>query len=133
MVDAAELTGPGGPHLHFVEAEAARALIARCRLSGSAVFVGSLRGIRTPERLIDELSRTLDLPDYFGRNWDALDECLRDLPERAGAEACVLFLCDAYAGWQDSTLLMAQLVECWLLAAARSEVSGAGLHLVFAW
>lgn len=133
MLDAAEIIGSGGPHLHFAEAEAARVLVAKSRLPGSAIFVGSLRGIRTPERLFDELSRSLDLPDYFGRNWDALDECLRDLPERAGAEACVLFLFDAYAGWQDSTLLMAQLVECWLSAAARCEASGAGLHLVFAW
>jgi hypothetical protein len=73
------------------------------------------------------------LPKYFGRNWDALDECLRDTPERAGSEACVLFLFDAYAGWQNSTLLLAQLVECWLSAAARCETSGTGLHLVFAW
>ena len=133
MVDADELVGPGGPHLHFAEAEAARALIAKSRKLRIATFVGSLRGIHTPERLFDELSRTLDLPDYFGRNWDALDECLRDLPERADAETCVLVLFDAYAGWQDSTLLMAQLVECWLSAAAVGQESGAGLHLVFAW
>jgi len=133
VVDATQLAGSGGPHLHFVEAEAARSLIVKGRTAGRAIFVVNLRGVRTPERLFDELSSSLDLPDYFGRNWDALDECLRDLPERAGAEVCVLFLFDAYAGWQDATLLMAQLVECWLSAAAHSADSDAGLHLVFAW
>jgi hypothetical protein len=29
--------------------------------------------------LLDELHRRLHFPDYFGDNWDALDECIRDL------------------------------------------------------
>ncbi len=42
-------------------------------------------GISSTEKLMDELVRALDLPWYFGRNWNALDEVLRDLswiPER---------------------------------------------------
>lgn len=34
---------------------------------------------RGKEKLLDVLSRGLRLPKYFGRNWDALEECLRDL------------------------------------------------------
>ena len=33
----------------------------------------------TREQLFDALTRALKLPGHFGRNWDALDECLRDL------------------------------------------------------
>jgi len=36
-------------------------------------------GIRTKEALLCELYQRLHFPDYFGNNWDALDECIRDL------------------------------------------------------
>jgi hypothetical protein len=31
------------------------------------------------DRFIQQLGQSLNLPDYFGQNRDALDECLRDL------------------------------------------------------
>ena len=36
--------------------------------------------------LLGALSRGLRFPRYFGRNWDALDECLRDLAWLDGVE-----------------------------------------------
>jgi len=33
--------------------------------------------------LLDRLSKDLNLPEYFGHNWDALEECLIDQPERS--------------------------------------------------
>jgi RNAse (barnase) inhibitor barstar len=35
--------------------------------------------IASVDELYDVLSEALHLPDYFGRNWDALDEVLGDL------------------------------------------------------
>ena len=37
------------------------------------------RNICSRDDLFSALEKTLHLPWYFGRNWDALDECLRDL------------------------------------------------------
>lgn len=55
-----------------------------------------LRGgrMRTVEALMDEFAAACQLPPYFGRNWDALDECLHDL-EIAGAEGAVFAILDA--------------------------------------
>ncbi|MBB5933741.1 barstar family protein [Streptomyces zagrosensis] len=38
-----------------------------------------LDGVRDKATFLDRCARDLDLPEWFGRNWDALDECLRDL------------------------------------------------------
>lgn len=35
-------------------------------------------------QLLEALKTGMELPDYFGRNWDALEECLRDLDKRNG-------------------------------------------------
>jgi RNAse (barnase) inhibitor barstar len=36
-------------------------------------------GIKSKDELLDALVIALRLPDYFGNNWDALEECMRDL------------------------------------------------------
>jgi hypothetical protein len=35
--------------------------------------------VTTKEEIIATLAKALEVPDYFGANWDALDESLRDL------------------------------------------------------
>ena len=36
-------------------------------------------GLKDRNSLFEALRRELQLPNYFGNNWDALSECLRDL------------------------------------------------------
>jgi RNAse (barnase) inhibitor barstar len=46
----------------------------------SPALTANLRpGIRDPHDLFEELAEQLRFPDYFGANWNALEECIRDL------------------------------------------------------
>jgi RNAse (barnase) inhibitor barstar len=41
-------------------------------------------GIKSKPQLLSFLSKAIPLPDYFGKNWDALEECLADLKPSDG-------------------------------------------------
>jgi RNAse (barnase) inhibitor barstar len=54
-------------------------------------FQVELKQVKDKAGLLDQVAREMDLPDYFGRNWDALNDCLTDLSWRPAAGYVVLF------------------------------------------
>ncbi|HEY5931637.1 MAG TPA: barstar family protein [Nitrospira sp.] len=61
---------------------------------GFAVRTIQGKKCRTPSGLFDEFARALAFPDYFGHNWDALEECLADF-EWLQAKGYILVIIDA--------------------------------------
>ena len=49
-----------------------------------------LAGVAAKEPLLECLARALGFPDWFGANWDALEDCLADLSWRAGTGHVIL-------------------------------------------
>ncbi|GGK94294.1 hypothetical protein Sme01_57030 [Sphaerisporangium melleum] len=76
--------------------------------TGPAPAVVDGRACRTRAAFFEEVARALRLPGYFGRNWDALTDSLRDAT-RAGPVALVVqhaeHLLDAEPPGQLTTLL----------------------------
>lgn len=77
--------------------------------------------------LFGELSLALEFPDYFGHNWDALDECLRDLDTET---PLALLVRNASSRWNRAPEEMTALVDVWVSAA---EDHHGRLHLIFVW
>lgn len=48
-------------------------------LNPKETFVAHLEGIVGKEALLTSIGSLLRFPEYYGKNWDALEECLRDL------------------------------------------------------
>jgi hypothetical protein len=42
-------------------------------------------------RLLDNIAQALEFPEWFGHNWDALEDCLTDLSWRQGNGHLLLF------------------------------------------
>lgn len=64
--------------------------------AGFALRVVNGKKCATPAGLFAEFARALEFPDYFGHNWDALEECLADL-EWLPAKGYVIVIADAQA------------------------------------
>ncbi|MPY53240.1 barstar family protein [Streptomyces acidicola] len=74
----------------------AEALVA----SGWAHIELDLAGVTDKSAFMDRCARALDLPDYFGRNWDALADCLGDLSWAPAARGRLVVV----TGWQEFAL-----------------------------
>ena len=111
----------GSLPVHFATEEAAEALRADAALRVREIAPGSSK-----DELLAAIADALVLPDYFGHNWDALEECLQDL--EFDGDMLVLLVRRAAMLWQSMPRDMSTLVDTWLASAGERDI-----HLVFVW
>jgi RNAse (barnase) inhibitor barstar len=56
----------------------------------TAIVVRLPKGIRSKQKLLNVLAGRLRFPRYFGHNWDALEDCLRDLSWLPGGRPVII-------------------------------------------
>lgn len=99
--------------------ELSRAGLAPAAFDGGAIEDGPA--------LLAALGEALAFPAYYGRNWDAAEECLRDLGERY-PQGAALLVERAGVLWQRLPRETGLLTALWLTA---SETADIPLQLVF--
>jgi hypothetical protein len=135
------LTRSAQPWVHHLVATASDLSDAVVALEASrppgqiaARVVGGRRAT-TKQAFLDETAAALQFPHYFGRNWDALTDCLTDL-SWLRADAVVLCIADAGhlledASGRDVDALLEVMTQA--LRTVNDEGRGIGpksLHLV---
>jgi hypothetical protein len=93
-INVSKLTSTDGPRLHWLVCGSAdvTALDDLLRSDGITVRRLSGRRMRTLGDLFDEFAARLEFPDYFGKNWPALSECLSDLEWLPGSGYAIVVL-----------------------------------------
>ncbi|MFG2782941.1 barstar family protein [Streptomyces prunicolor] len=104
----------------------ARQLVA-LEEQGGLVFHLSAEELATPEGVFTAFARTLEFPGYFGRNWDAMVDCLDDLHGSwHGGRAVAVVIGDADLLLDAGHLRLFVSVLCQAAARANSAVDSDG-------
>lgn len=105
--------------VYYVDAGGRERLADAARALEFEVFGIDLAGCSDRDAVMSRLTAALDLPDWFGGNWDALSDCLNDLSWRP-ADGYVLLLEHAHdwqvrdeAGFETFLEIASDAAEAW--------------------
>jgi hypothetical protein len=118
--------------VHFSSAHEVDHALDAFNEEGFAVVAVRACAVHAERDLLAVLGRSLQFPEYFGNNWDALDECLADL-SWLPAGGYVVCIYGAEQIWRDMPRTIAKLVSAWLFAAERWGKQDVPFHLIFVW
>lgn len=119
------LGDPGANGVAFVDDAGRAAALEAAEALGLAVATIDLAGSDKAEMLA-RIAEALRFPPYFGHNWDALDECLGDLPWLQAPGALIVLELDAATSPRDVEVLLAIARD----AADRWRDAGTPFHVL---
>lgn len=103
----------------FADREAAPHVLRRVRQRGWAGWHLNGRAIDGKAAFLDAAARTMRFPSYFGRNWDAFEECITDLGWLAAAGYVLLYEAPNYFAaaqpreWQTALSVLGDAAGYW--------------------
>jgi RNAse (barnase) inhibitor barstar len=117
--------------VHFGTLLEGRKEIERCKERGFSAIQVDLAGVQEKSELLARIASAMKFPDYFGMNWDALDECLRDL-SWLNPRGVLLVLENSRDLWRQP-MVAGSLIETWLFCAESWAKDNVPFHLGFTW
>jgi RNAse (barnase) inhibitor barstar len=114
------LPGLRGRRVHVLPASDEAKLRAALTASGFEIVTVAGTAITGASTLFQEMARAFRFPDYFGHNWAALTDCLRDLRDREHARIALLWV---EAGASVDADVQTFLDACAVLDAVASELA----------
>ena len=117
--------------VHFGTLLEGRKEIERCRERGFSAIQVDLAGVQEKSELLARIASAMKFPDYFGMNWDALTDSLRDL-SWLNPKGVLVVLENSRDLWRQP-MLAGSLIETWLLCAEFWAQDGVPFHLGFTW
>lgn len=89
MMTSEQLLKPEAAGVYGVHGDP-QALVDACEGAGLKVYDLRLDSLATRKELLKACYKTFKFPEHFGRNWDALRDCLLDLDEAEGYAVSVV-------------------------------------------
>ncbi|MBW4470165.1 MAG: barstar family protein [Stenomitos rutilans HA7619-LM2] len=88
----AVLKGTSSPGLYTLETPISTdELVTLSQKHGARLFSLNGAGISNKAEFLHAIATALSFPDYFGQNWDALEDCLTDLDWLEGDRLVLLY------------------------------------------
>lgn len=97
---SALLADPAPSGAYFVDAHDRAALVEAAYGLEFRIASIDCRGVRNRDGGLARIAQALDFPEWFGGNWDALQDSLRDLSWLPGDGYLLLF--DHSSGWREA-------------------------------
>lgn len=75
--------------------------------------------VKDKKTFLEKIARAMNFPAYFGKNWDALNDCLTDMEWARGAGYILLFhapdklITTSPADWQMAKEILESAIEFW--------------------
>jgi hypothetical protein len=118
--------------VHFFSNDPSDLIKTELKDSNFQVFVINNESIHNDQDLLEAISSAMKLPEYFGNNWDALDESLSDFEEIHHAKGFILLIKNSKILWEKAAFSMGKLIRSWLFAAEEWSKDHIPFHLIFA-
>lgn len=93
---------PDRPWVHFVNSNTIPKSVALDGPRGSRIMILDGGSMQIKDDVMNEFAKSCRFPEYFGRNWDALGDCLQDMTWFEESSEYLLAIADSALVLQDS-------------------------------